>query len=196
MAPRAAAGRPRGGRRPLVTLLLGVSASLPALAGGASIGAPAAAGSGVVVADAAAAQQGAAGAAEAAAAASEAPMSATPAAASLGQSARPHAARLSAGFLWESPLSCALRVAGWLADSGEQRPPASAAISLIVGASRDYPSGPFSHATGATLFGGIPVLLLVPVLLGIILVVTVQLISMYFELRDPEVNIMGHKIVS
>lgn len=102
-----------------------------------------------------------------------------------------------AWVLSESPLSCAQKATAWLLDAHKEESQRAQhqtmALSLLstlgmtVGST--HHSGTPEHVgfkvqTQRTMFGGIPFLLIIPVVLGLVLTALIQVVSLYSEWQD------------
>jgi len=137
------------------------------------------------------------------------------------RSAPPATFAAAATFLWESPVSSASRAVRWIFEEPVQPRPA-ASISLLGSADArggqqqssgqrqqqglpadrgsvdqraPQPGSPLARigAQGSTMFGGIPWLLLLPVVVGSSLVVSIQSVSLYCEWKDGDMRALGGK---
>lgn len=95
-------------------------------------------------------------------------------------------------FLSESPLSCAMKATDWLAERSRKEPDSHHAKVLALIAALGVPVN--GTATGShtlklqhnqhTMFGGIPWILLLPVVAGTAVVILIQVISLWSEWKD------------
>mmetsp|Transcript_95857 Transcript_95857/g.117488 ORF Transcript_95857/g.117488 Transcript_95857/m.117488 type:complete len:194 (+) Transcript_95857:89-670(+) len=90
-------------------------------------------------------------------------------------------------FMSESPLSLGKKATSWILsaeDREQQTKHQSMALSLLetlgVSVAEQKPGAPIPHHPH-TMFGGIPWLLILPVVLGVVLAILIQAVSLYSE---------------
>mmetsp|Transcript_3106 Transcript_3106/g.9458 ORF Transcript_3106/g.9458 Transcript_3106/m.9458 type:complete len:170 (-) Transcript_3106:114-623(-) len=98
-------------------------------------------------------------------------------------------------LLWESPLSCTSRWLSGYAAGGDGRPK-EGTVLFERGHVQQFGALPgtttiATRAAGSTMFGGVPWLLLIPVVIGAVAVLVIQVTSLYSEWKEPELRISG-----
>lgn len=111
-------------------------------------------------------------------------------------------------FLSESPLSCAQKASTWLlsadkhpADRSHHQSLALRVLQLLgVNLAHEHQKQPVNQAASkadfqsphaaSTMFGGLPWLLIVPVILGIGLAAIIQVVSLYYEWQERQEKLM------
>lgn len=90
--------------------------------------------------------------------------------------------------LMESPLSCALKATDWLVEQSKKEPESGHAKVVALLSILGVPTGTSHHQlqqqSQHTMFGGIPWILLLPVVAGTSLVLLIQGVSMWSEYKE------------